>query len=61
MLAEAENEEERSLALQIALGERLRQLNKANGDPKVIEKFERALDLLREGRTEEAIKHIGTL
>jgi chromosomal replication initiator protein len=60
MLAGAESEEEQSLALQIALGERVRQLRAENGDPKVIQQLEQALDLLREGKMEEAIRCVST-
>jgi hypothetical protein len=56
MLASAESKEEQSLALQIAVGERLRQLRSENGDPKAIQQLEQSLDLLREGRMEEAIR-----
>jgi len=56
MLASAESKEEQSLALQIAVGERLRQLRNENGDPKAIQQLEQSLDLLREGRMEEAIR-----
>ena len=60
MLAGAENEEEQSLALQIALGERVRQLRNEKGDPKAIQQLEQALDLLREGKIEEAIRCVST-
>lgn len=60
MLAGAESEEEQSLALQIALGERVRQLRNENGDPKAIQQLEQALDLLRDGRMEEAIRCVST-
>ena len=56
MLAGAESEEEQSLALQIAIGERIRQLRNEKGDPKAVQQLERSLDLLREGRMEEAIR-----
>jgi len=58
MLASAESKEEQSLALQIAVGERIRQLRNANGDQKSIQQLEQSLDLLREGRMEEAIRCI---
>ncbi|MBI5248177.1 MAG: ATP-binding protein [Desulfomonile tiedjei] len=58
MLAGAESKEEQSLALQIAVGERIRQLRNAKGDTKAIQQLEQALDLLREGRMEEAIRCI---
>jgi hypothetical protein len=56
MLEGAENPEEQALALQIALGERIRQLRIKNGDPQLVERLERALELLRDGHAEEAIK-----
>jgi chromosomal replication initiator protein DnaA len=60
MLAGADSEEEQSLALQIALGERIRQLRNAKGDPQVIQQFEQALDLLRKGSMEDAIRCLST-
>jgi hypothetical protein len=60
MLASAESKEEESLALQIALGERIRQLRNEKGDPKAIQQLEQALELLREGRMEEAIRCVST-
>lgn len=56
MLASAQSEEEQSLALQIAVGERIRQLRNEKGDAKAIQRLEQALNLLREGRMEEAIR-----
>ena len=56
MLDAAESEEEQSLALQIALGERLRQLREEGGDPEARKKLEQALELLRDGNAEEAIR-----
>lgn len=60
MLAGAESEEEQVLALQIALGERIRQLRNERGDPENIKQLEQALELLREGKMEEAIRCIST-
>jgi len=60
MLAEAENEKEQALALQIALGERIRQIRTEQGDVKEIRKLEQALELLRENRIEEAIRCVST-
>jgi len=60
MLATADSEEEQALALQIALGERIRELRNEEGDPEAIRQFERALELLRDGNMEEAIKCIST-
>lgn len=60
MLAEAESKDEQCLAVEIAVRERVRQLRIGNGDSKVIERLEQALDLLREGRMEEAIRWINT-
>jgi DNA replication protein DnaC len=59
MLAGAESKEEQCLALQIAVGERIRQLRNAKGDPKAVQQLEQSLNLLREGRMEEAIQCIG--
>jgi chromosomal replication initiator protein DnaA len=59
MLAGAETEEEQALALQIALGERLRQLRTENGEAVTIKRLEKALDLLRQNKLQEAIKLIG--
>lgn len=60
MLASAESQEEQSLALQIAIGERIRQLRNDKGDPTAIQQLERALNSLREGRMEEAIGCLST-
>ncbi len=57
MLDSAENEEEQALALQIALGERLREMKEKRADAEVIEKLESALELIRDGRIEEAMKN----
>lgn len=58
MLAGAGNENEQALALEIALGERLRQLRDRRPHSPAIERLEKALELLREGRTAEALKCI---
>ena len=47
MLASAESEEEQALALQIALGERIRELRNKGGEQESIRQLERALELLR--------------
>lgn len=60
MLAGAESREEQALALQIALGERIRELRNEQGDPSAIRQLEQALDLLRGGKMEEAIRCIST-
>jgi hypothetical protein len=60
MLAEAETEAEQALALQIALGERIRQLRKEGADPESVRRLERALALVREGQTEEAVRLISS-
>jgi chromosomal replication initiator protein DnaA len=60
MLAGAESREEQALALQIALGERVRQLRKTGGDPDTLKKLERALELVREDRMEEALDSISS-
>lgn len=57
MMDDAETEEEQALALQIALGERVRQLREEkDSDPRVLVKLERALELIREGKTDLAIQ-----
>ncbi len=58
MLATANSEEEQILALQIALGERIRELRSEGGNEESIRRLERALDLLRDGDMEEAIRCI---
>lgn len=54
MLETAENEEEQALALQIALSDRLREIKAGGGHPKTVDRLERALELLREGKIKEA-------
>ncbi|MCP4680455.1 MAG: ATP-binding protein [Deltaproteobacteria bacterium] len=56
MLNAAESEDEQCLALQIAVGEKLRELRENNGSEEGILKMEKALELLREGNIEEAMK-----
>ncbi len=56
MLDSAENEEEQSLALQIALGERIRQLREASAHPKRVERFIKALELVRGGDIKGAME-----
>jgi chromosomal replication initiator protein DnaA len=56
MLDSAENEEEQSLALQIALGERIRQLRETHANPKRVERFIKALELVRGGDVKGAIE-----
>ncbi len=60
MLAGAESEEEQALALQIALGERIRQLRNEQKDVEDIPKLEQALELLRERKIEEAIRCVSS-
>lgn len=60
MLATAESKEEQALALQIALGTRIRQLRGEGGDPDTLNRLEQALDLLREGKMEQAVEWIST-
>lgn len=60
MLAEADTEEEQALALQIALAERIRQLRNEETDPQALRKLEQAIDFLREGKMEEAIRCINS-
>lgn len=55
MLAGAETEEEQALALQIALGERARELRASNGSEELLQRLERALALLREGKRDQAL------
>ncbi len=57
MLAAAENEEEQALALQIALGQRLREMRSGNGNEATIMKLEHALALLREGKLNDALEY----
>ena len=59
ILSSAENEEEQALALQIALGQRLRELREQEKSGEDVVKMEMALSLLRDGKLEEAIKCIG--
>jgi chromosomal replication initiator protein DnaA len=59
MLTAAESEEEQALALQIAVGERIRQLKKSGSDGESLQRFEKALEALREGKLEEAIGLLG--
>jgi chromosomal replication initiator protein DnaA len=59
MLAGAQTEAEQVLAIEIAIGERLRQLRNERGDPDTIYKLEKALELLRENRLQEAIQLMG--
>jgi len=56
MLAAAESEEEQMLALQIALGERIRQLRHSGHDAVTLSRLENALSLLRDGNMEEAVR-----
>jgi hypothetical protein len=56
MLSAADSEEEQALALQIAIGERLRQLEETGVEPDLQARLRRALGLLREGRLEEAMR-----
>ena len=58
MLASAGNEGEQALALEIALSERLRQLRERGRSSPSIGRLEKALDLLRQGKTAEALKCI---
>ena len=59
ILAAAENEEEQALALQIAIGQRLRELREQEINDETVLKMEMALSLLRDGKLEEAITCIG--
>lgn len=58
MLATAESKEEQALALQIALGERIRQLKNEGGAGENLARFEKALEVLREGDIDYAVKLI---
>lgn len=55
MLAEATNEEEQGLALQIALSEKVRELQSVDGSSDELARLEAALHHIREGRIAEAI------
>lgn len=59
MLTEAETDDEKRLALEIALGERLRELRGDTANDELRIRFERALSLLRGGSLEEALRYIG--
>jgi chromosomal replication initiator protein DnaA len=56
MLAAAETEEEQILALQIALGERIRQLRNSGREETTLAMLENALSLLRDGHMDAAVK-----
>lgn len=56
MLAAAETEEEQALALQIAVGERIRHLRTRKDDRGTLARLEHALEMLREGNIQEAIR-----
>jgi hypothetical protein len=58
MLTEAETDDEKRLALEIALGERLRELRVENVTDERRQRFERALSLLRSGNLAEALQYI---
>lgn len=58
MLQGADSEEEQGLALQIAVGERLRQLKKDGADQGAADLLEHVLVLLREGRIAEALTEL---
>ena len=56
MVASSDTAEEQSLALQIAIGERIRQLHKDAADGESVSRLELALQMLRDGDMEGAIK-----
>jgi chromosomal replication initiation ATPase DnaA len=58
MVASAENEQEQALALQIALNQRLRTLREQGGGGAHAKRLEEALELLREGKTKEALRSL---
>ncbi len=58
MLAGAETPEEQGLALEIAIGERLRELRREGRDAKAVARLEQALELLRQGKLEEALRQM---
>jgi hypothetical protein len=60
ILSNAENEDEQALALQIALGQRLRELKEQDNTEASVMKMEKTLSLLRDGKLEEAIRCIGS-
>jgi chromosomal replication initiator protein len=55
MLASAASEEEQALALQIALGRRIKELHGTGSPRESLKRLERALALVREGKMKEAI------
>ncbi len=60
MLASAESREEQILALQIALGEKLRQLRERSASPSELQPIQQALEQLRDGQLERAIRGLET-
>lgn len=60
MLAGAQTEEEQALALQIAVGERLRHLQERGDDPRQTGRLGRILELLREGKASEAMREFSS-
>jgi len=56
MVAASDTEQEQSLALEIAIGERIRQLRKDSADAQSVSRLELALQMLREGDMEGAIQ-----
>ena len=58
MLTGAESQEEQTLALEIALSKRLRQLRLEGGSPERFKQLEVALESLRNGKLEQALRQV---
>ncbi len=56
MLNEAETEDEQSLALQIAISQKVRELRESSGSTAIISNLENALEMLRDGNLKDAMK-----
>ncbi len=61
MLQSAENEREQALALQIAIGERIRQLRGKEENRQTLEKLNNALSLLRAGELKAAVEFMAEI
>jgi len=59
MIQGAETAEEQVLALEIAVGERVRQYRYEGKGGEQLKRLETALERLREGRIEEAVRLLG--
>jgi chromosomal replication initiator protein DnaA len=58
MFTAAESEAEQALALQIVIGQRIRQLREQNSDTNRLDALQRALGLLRDGKLREAMESV---